>query len=101
MKAIRTLTYNGSQRWIEMCVRNSFISVLCSPTEGLTVESKWEDDDLQSLAVETPELNKNSQFKLSVGAIADFIQRRFGCDHGAAYKAAQLIHDSAAKGVEA
>lgn len=49
-KLVRTITYDGPQEWLDMCVDNSFVALKQELGKGRSITSKWRDVKAQKRA---------------------------------------------------
>lgn len=47
---VRTITYTGSQEWLDMCIDNAFVSMEQELGKGKKITSKWRDVKAQRRA---------------------------------------------------
>lgn len=49
-RLVRTITYTGPQKWLDMCIDNAFISMEQELGKGKKITSKWRDVKAQRRA---------------------------------------------------
>lgn len=49
-KLTRTLTYEGPERWLQMCVDNAFVALKQELGGDKSITSRWEDPNMQERA---------------------------------------------------